>query len=116
MNTFFLADLTTPITNLRVIAPELVVAFTGVVVMLYDSFVPRQRAVTGALSIIGLAGSAVTLFMLWPEPGSTSWNGMIAHDSLRLSFSIVFLIVSAITVLVSTVWVERERVPAGEYH
>jgi NADH-quinone oxidoreductase subunit N len=26
------------------------------------------------------------------------------------------LIVSAITVLISTIWIERERVPAGEYH
>ena len=47
---------------------------------------------------------------------ATSWNGMIAHDNLRLSFSFVFLFVSAMTVLISTVWIEREDVPAGEYH
>ena len=41
---------------------------------------------------------------------------MIAHDSLRYSFSFVFLFVTAITILVSTVWVERENVPVGEYH
>ena len=41
---------------------------------------------------------------------------MIAHDNLRLSFSFVFLFVSAMTILVSTVWVERENVPVGEYH
>ena len=36
---------------------------------------------------------------------------MIAHDNLRLSFSFVFLIVSALTILISTIWVEREDVP-----
>ena len=41
---------------------------------------------------------------------------MIAHDNLRLSFSFVFLLVTAMTILVSTVWVERENVPSGEYH
>ena len=41
---------------------------------------------------------------------------MIANDNLRLSFSFVFLFVTAITMLVSTVWVERENVPVGEYH
>ena len=116
MNTFFLADLTTPNADIRAIVPEMIVAFTGVVVMLYDSFVPKQRGVTGILSLLGLAGSAVTLFMLWGDPTAVTWNGMIAHDNLRLSFSIVFLIVSAVTVLISTIWVERENVPAGEYH
>ena len=41
---------------------------------------------------------------------------MIAHDNLRLGFSFVFLFVSAMTILISTVWVERENVPVGEYH
>jgi NADH-quinone oxidoreductase subunit N len=47
---------------------------------------------------------------------ATAWNGMIATDSLRLSFSFVFLFVTAMTILISTVWVTREDVPAGEYH
>ena len=41
---------------------------------------------------------------------------MIANDNLRLSFSFVFLLVTALTILISTVWVEREDVPVGEYH
>jgi NADH-quinone oxidoreductase subunit N len=57
------------------------------------------------------------LAMMWGEPQeSGTWSGMIAHDNLRLGFSFVFLLVSAMTILVSTVWVERENVPSGEYH
>ena len=48
--------------------------------------------------------------------GSASFNGMIVLDEFRLGFTIVFLIVSALTVLVSMVWVEGERLPAGEFH
>lgn len=116
MNTFLLTELITPDANVSLILPELIVAVTGIVVMLYDSFVPRQRMVSGAISLIGLAAAAIVLGSMWGTAAPTGWNGMIAHDNLRLGFSFVFLFVSAMTILVSTVWVDREDVPVGEYH
>ena len=41
---------------------------------------------------------------------------MIVLDELRLGFTFVFLLVSALTILISTVWVENEQLPAGEFH
>jgi len=41
---------------------------------------------------------------------------MILLDPMRLSFTLVFILIAALTVLVSMVWVERERLPAGEFH
>lgn len=117
MNTFFLADLLTPNVSISIILPELIVALAGIVVMLYDSFFPKQRAVSGAISLIGLVASGIVLATMWGGNAEASgWNGMIAHDNLRLGFSFVFLFVSAMTVLISSVWVEREDVPVGEYH
>lgn len=117
MSTFFLADLTTPNADVSLILPELIVALAGVVVMLYDSFFPKQRAVTGAISMLGLGASAVVLATMWSgNSPATGWNGMIAHDNLRLGFSFVFLLVTMMTVLISSVWVDREDVPVGEYH
>lgn len=118
MNTFFLTELTVPDPNVRAILPELTVALAGVVVMIYDSFFPRDRVTSGIISLAGLAVSAFFLIQMWPAAaaGNTSWNGMIAHDSLRLGFSAVFLLVTAMTILVSTVWTEREDIPVGEYN
>ena len=119
MSALLLAELVTPNVNITIILPELIVALTGVIVMLYDSFFPRHRLVTGIMSLVGLAVSAAVLSTMWAGGdfnGATNWNGMIAHDNLRLGFSFVFLLVTALTVLVSTVWVERENVPAGEYN
>lgn len=117
MNTFFISELVSPNVNIPIILPELIVAFAGIVVMLYDSFVPKQRAVSGVISLLGLVAAGVVLATMWSgDSPASGWNGMIAHDSLRISFAFVFLFVSAITVLVSTVWVERENVPVGEYH
>ena len=110
-------ELLNPNANISSILPELVVALAGVIVMLYDSFVPRQRYVTLAISLVGLAVAAVLLASMWNAGDfSSAWNGMVANDNLRLSFSFVFLFTTAMTVLVSTVWVERENVPVGEYH
>src|SRR5436190_11037984 len=118
MNLMFLAESTEPNAYVPIILPELVVAVAGVVVMVYDSFVPKQRSVTAAISLVGLAIAAVLLGVMWSgsDPTAAGWNGMIVTDSLRLSFSFVFLLVSALTILISTIWIDRENVPAGGYH
>jgi len=116
MNTIFLETLIKPDVNIAAILPETIVAVAGILAILYDSFVPKQRYVTGAISLIGLAISAFFLYSLWGTAPATSWNGMIANDNLRLSFSFVSLFVTAMTILVSSVWIDREKVPVGEYH
>lgn len=111
-------DLINPNANLTSVLPEMIVAITGIVVMVYDSFVPKQRVVTGTIGLIGIAVSAVVLASMWigGHADATAWGGMVAHDNLRMSFSFVFLFISTMTILISTVWIEREDVPVGEYH
>ncbi len=117
MNTVFLANLTNPNTNILAIAPEIMLAITGTLVMLYDSLMPKQRYVTGAVSLIGIVFAAILLGMSWNDPVySSAWNGMVINDGLRISFSFVFLFVTAMTILISSVWIDREDVPVGEYH
>lgn len=117
MSNFLLAQLTTPNADITLILPEIVVAFAGIVVMLYDSFFPKQKAVSGAIGMLGILISALLLVLMWGDsyPG-TAWSGMIAHDNLRLSFGLVFLMIIAMTILASTLWVEIEGVPIGEFH
>jgi NADH-quinone oxidoreductase subunit N len=117
MNTILL-EVINPNVNVTSILPEVIVAVAGILVMLFDCFVPKQRKVTGAISLIGLILAAVSLGFLWSgnRDFSMAWNGMIVFDNLRISFTFVFLFVSALTVLISTIWVEREDIPVGEYH
>ncbi len=117
MNALYLAELVNPNVSLSAIMPEMIVAVAGIVAMIYDSFFPKDRRVTGVISLLGLAVSAVVLGMMWASaPAAPAFNGMVAHDNLRMAFSFVFLFVSAMTILISTVWVDNENVPAGEYH
>lgn len=116
---FLALQYASPDVNLWLILPELIICAVGVLVMLVDAFAkPTQRWVTGGLSLLGLAAAAVSsgwLWLLW-RGASQAFNGMIVLDELRLGFTFVFLVVSALTILVSMVWVENERLPAGEFH
>ena len=109
----------TPDINLTLIAPELIIGIAGVIVMMVDAFARReQRWLTGSLSIISLFAAFVTsvwLWTAWPAQRS-AFNGMIVLDELRLSFTLIFLIVSLLTVLLASVWIETEKLPAGEFH
>lgn len=116
---FLALQITTPDVNLWLILPELIICVVGVVVMLADAFgKPTQRWVTGAISMAGLLASAIAAAWLWTswQGAGQAFNGMIVLDELRLGFTFVFIIVSALTILVSMVWVENERLPAGEFH
>src|SRR5215204_2910839 len=111
-----------PDVNFGILLPELILAVAGVVVMLVDAFARRRgrRWVTGALSLAGLGASAAATVWLWGGADGravgSAWDGMVVLDPLRLSFTLVFIVVSALTVLVSMIWVEWEGLPAGEFH
>src|SRR2546426_5772656 len=119
MNLFLTLQLNPADVNFSLIMPEVIVSLAGVIVMLVDAYArPMQRWVTGSISLVGLIAAAMSTGLLWVSgsDGSQAFNGMIVLDELRLGFTIVFLVVSALTVLVSMVWIEGERLPAGEFH
>ena len=108
-----------PILKWSLIAPELIVCAAAVVVMLLDAFVrPTQRWITGGIALTGLVLAGGASVWLWTNgvPSADAFNGMIVLDELRLGFTLIFLLVSALTLLLSTVWVENEQLPAGEFH
>ncbi len=108
-----------PDINLTLIAPELIVGIAGVVIMMVDAFSPRgQRWLTGVLSLVSLIAAGVAsiwLAVAWPG-ARTAFNGMIVLDELRLSFTLIFLLVSILTILIAMVWIDIEKLPAGEFH
>ncbi len=115
----FLFQAATPDINLTLIAPELIVGIAGVIVMMVDAFGRRGQCwLTGSLSIVGLAASAIASVWLWTSwvGPRTAFNGMIVLDELRLSFTLIFVIVAILTILISSIWIETEKLPAGEYH
>jgi NADH-quinone oxidoreductase subunit N len=116
---FFLGQSLMPVINWALISPEIIVCTAAVVVMLVDAFAPpSQRWMTGSISLVGLVGGAIATVWLWSsgQAAGDAFNRMIVLDELRLGFTLVFLLVSFLTLLIATVWIEGERLPAGEFH
>src|SRR5947208_243654 len=107
-----------PDISFSLIAPEVIVSVAGLIVMMVDAFSRRgQRWLTGGLSIIALIAAGISSLWLWAAAPlqRAAFNGMIVLDELRLSFTLIFVIVSILTVLIASVWIEGEKLPAGEY-
>src|SRR6185503_17479430 len=63
-----------------------------------------------------LGAGAASIWLAVAPPGTVSaFNGMIVLDELRLSFNIIFIIVSILTILIASVWIDVEKLPAGEF-
>src|SRR6267142_2305534 len=110
---------TNPDINLTLIAPELIIGVAAVLVMMVDAFAHRgQRWLTGGLSIVALlaAGSASIWLGIGSKGARSAFNGMIVLDELRLSFTLIFVVVSLLTVLIASAWIDTEKLPAGEFH
>src|SRR5437868_5314500 len=112
----FLALQTLPAPNpdvsLTLLAPELLVSIAGIIVMLVDAFTRRsdRRWLTGGISLAGLFAAGGACVWLWRVPHAVheAYNGMIVLDMpplppLRLAFTIVFIVVAALTVLLSMI-------------
>lgn len=115
----FLAQAIMPDISWALIAPEIIVCLAAVSVMMVDAFTKdSQRWLTGGISIVGLLAAAVSTIWLWSSWRNPveAFGGMIVLDELRLGFTLVFIFVSLLTVLLSTVWLQGEKLPAGEFH
>src|SRR5882672_7450021 len=108
-----------PDISFALIAPELIIGVAGVLVMMVDAFARRgQRWLTGGLSLIALlsAGAASIWLGTGWHGAHSAFNGMIVLDELRLSFALIFVVVSILTVLIAAAWIDIEKLPAGEFH
>lgn len=107
------------------ILPETILSVVAIAIMMIDAFSRRlERRLAGAVAILGLLGSAAAVISLWAmagnqavglRAGQTFFAGMIIVDHFRLFFSLIFIIVAILIVLISLRWVEEENLPKGEY-
>ncbi|OFV92382.1 MAG: hypothetical protein A3G76_10080 [Acidobacteria bacterium RIFCSPLOWO2_12_FULL_65_11] len=99
------------------IRPEIVLTAGSLVVLIADVLLLRRRS-GNALAWVTLAAIGATLLSLVPLANTRVEvaNGLIAVDQFALFFKVVFLIAAAITVLMSTKYLEVEGVPPGEYY
>jgi len=106
--------------NYGSIAPELIAAIAGVLVMLIDALaLERARRANAVVAFLGMLAVLASIIALWSGQwapfGSQYFSGMVVVDQMRLFFALIIAIVGILTVLLSGQFLDDERLPSGEF-
>ena len=101
--------------NLGLLAPEISLAVTAVVVILLDLFIQRKGWLT-AVSIVGIVVAAGFALAMWGGSPQSAFSNMLAVDNFALFFKLLFLGIAALVILSSVDYVSKFTRFRGEYH
>jgi NADH-quinone oxidoreductase subunit N len=96
--------------------PHLIILLTGLTILVLDLFLTsRSRYLNEVLGLVGIVAALVCVLQNTGAPRPVFMNMAVA-DSLGTFFNVIFLLVAALTVLMSASFVRRENLNAGEYY
>ena len=103
--------------NWQLLMPELVIALTLIIVLVFDLFDSISKKVLGWMTIVG-AGIALWVSIQMHQAGTvgTQFNEMFKVDSFSLFFNIVFLVSTILVVLISMSYLDRGDRKQGPYY
>nr|ADI17950.1 NADH:ubiquinone oxidoreductase subunit 2 (chain n) [uncultured Desulfobacterales bacterium HF0200_07G10] len=101
--------------DLIALAPVLVLSVFAMLVLVLDLWGGRNKTLLVFTSLIGLLMTAISAFAKNPIP-AYSFNDSYIVDHLSLFFICIFTISSALAILLSVEYNEREGIRAGEYY
>ncbi|MBI3015353.1 MAG: NADH-quinone oxidoreductase subunit L, partial [Candidatus Tectomicrobia bacterium] len=105
-----------PLSDLMLIAPELVLTIGICLVLVADLFVPKPRkSLLGVLSLIVVLATLLASFPLLRTRGE-AFAGMMLLDGYAMFFKVVFLLVTGLTILISLRYIAVEDINLGEYY
>jgi NADH-quinone oxidoreductase subunit N len=101
--------------NLELLAPELTLAATAILVILLDLVIRRKGwlAVVSIIGVVVAGGFAVTM---WGGGSLAIFNNMLAVDNFALFFKLLFLVIAALVILASVDYVAKFSRFQGEYY
>jgi NADH-quinone oxidoreductase subunit N len=103
------------------IKPQLMLVFFGLAILLVDRWIERgDKWFNGLLAIMGVFFSSVTLFMMHANLHSTDdavgFANTLLFDHFAMYFSILFLAVTAMIILLSLKYMDIEEENHGEFY
>src|SRR3989454_5956728 len=109
-------DATALLDSTGALLPHLTVLITGLIILTLDLFLtPRSRYLN---EVVGLAGLLMALIFTLYTTGAPRqvFMAMAVVDHLGAFFNATFVLIAALTMLLSASYVRREGVSAGEYY
>ena len=109
---------TLPQLDFWAIAPVLGMTLTGCLVMLVDLFMPRRtdKALLAWVSLAGLVVTAGLSLATWGYDNRNAFAGMVVADNFTQFFNLLFVFITAATVMLSQTQLEYDDWHAGEYY
>ena len=101
--------------DLIALAPVLVLSVFAMLVLVLDLWGGRNKSLLMFTSLVGLLMTAISAFAKHPIP-AYSFNNSYIVDHMSLFFICIFTISSALAILLSVEYNEREGIRAGEYY
>ena len=101
--------------NWAVIGPPLVLSLWATVLVLVDLFVENKRW-TAYLALLGLLVSAGVAAPFWNQAPAVSFSGMVILDNTAILIDWTLVLVTAVTILFSTDYNQRQGIERGEYY
>ena len=107
--------ITAPEIDLISLAPVLVLSVFTMLVMLMDLFIGKNKSALVLVALTGLLMSAVSSFAKtdWPV---ASFGGSYVVDHMSVFFTMIFCLSSALAILLSVDYNQREKIRVGEYY
>ena len=103
--------------NWQLLMPELVIALTLLIVLVFDLFDSISKAVLGWVTIVG-AGIALWVSIQMHQAGTvgTQFNDMFKVDNFSLFFNIIFLVSTILVALISMSYLGKDDRKRGPYY
>jgi NADH-quinone oxidoreductase subunit N len=103
--------------SLLPLLPAVQVLLTALVVLVRDLFIQEEKpkGYLAFLSLIGIGLAVAEAVALWGVHES-AFNDGVVLDSFALFFSLIFLLVGALTILSSTPYIRQAAIQEGEYY
>ncbi len=98
---------------LTAILPELILSVAGMLLILFDVFVPRARSFIPALAVIDFLAAFWSGILV---TNGTYFSGTYQISNITRVFDIVFLLAAILATLLAADYLERERLQSGEFY
>lgn len=109
-------DATALLESTGALLPQMLVLVTGLVILILDLFLTtRRRYLNEVVGLAGLLLAFVSTIYTAGEPRQV-FAAMAVVDHLGAFFHATFVLIAALTMLLSVHYVRREEVSAGEYY
>ncbi|MFV1951347.1 MAG: NADH-quinone oxidoreductase subunit N [Nitrospinota bacterium] len=109
-------EITAPPIDLTGIMPMIIIAITGILVLIIDLFLKERSK--NILIFISLTGVIIAARVSFSQYGGIhySFHRTFVMDTFSVFFNLIFLLGTALTILISANYIKREEINHGEYY